>query len=400
MQQPDTEKRGGVSPLLLIFITILIDLIGFGMVVPLLPFYAYDLAPHYSPQTVNLLIGVIIGAYSFAQFFFTPLLGRLSDRVGRRPVLLFSVICTALAFLCLGFAKSLWMLLAARLFDGATGGNISTAQAYIADVTTPENRAKGMGLIGAGFGLGFIFGPGLGAMLSSHYHSISVPFFFAAGLALLNSILIYFFLPESLKEKRETSLSLGEHFRDIGKSLNNSALRYPVLILFIGTLAFGVFQPLFPLFAKVQYGYDESNVGYLFVFSGLIGVIIQGGLIGRLTKKYSEITLLMGGQVMLIGAYLILPFTAPLLPLLGILGMLSVGTGLTSSLLPTLVSKRAASNEQGSVLGITQAAGSLARAIGPILGGLMIAYTGRLTPFIVCGVLTAIALGLSSTRLK
>ncbi len=399
MQQPETEKRGGVSPLLLIFITVLIDLIGFGMVVPLLPFYAYDLAPHYSPQTVNLLIGVIIGAYSFAQFFFTPLLGRLSDRVGRRPVLLFSVICTALAFLCLGFATSLWMLLAARLFDGATGGNISTAQAYIADVTTPENRAKGMGLIGAGFGLGFILGPGLGALLSSHY-GISVPFFFAAGLALTNSILIYFFLPESLKDKRETSLSLGDHFRDIGKSLNNSALRYPVLILFIGTLAFGIFQPLFPLFAKVQYGYDQSNVGYLFVFSGLIGVIIQGGLMGRLTKKYSEITLLLGGQVMLIGAYLILPFTAPLLPLLAVLGMLSIGTGFTSSLLPTLVSKQAASNEQGSVLGITQAAGSLARAIGPILGGLMIAYAGRLTPFIVCGVLTAIALGLSSSRLK
>ena len=399
MQQPETEKRGGVSPLLLIFITVLIDLIGFGMVVPLLPFYAYDLAPHYSPQTVNLLIGVIIGAYSFAQFFFTPLLGRLSDRVGRRPVLLFSVLCTALAFLCLGFAQSLWMLLAARLFDGATGGNISTAQAYIADVTTPENRAKGMGLIGAGFGLGFILGPGLGALLSKHY-GLSVPFFFAAGLAFTNSILIYFFLPESLKDKRETSLSLGEHFRDIGKSLNNSALRYPVLILFIGTLAFGVFQPLFPLFAKVQYGYDQSNVGYLFVFSGLIGVIIQGGLMGRLTKKYSEITLLLGGQIMLIGAYLILPFTAPLLPLLAVLGMLSIGTGFTSSLLPTLVSKRAASNEQGSVLGITQAAGSLARAIGPILGGLMIAYAGRLTPFIVCGVLTAIALGLSSSRLK
>jgi MFS transporter, DHA1 family, tetracycline resistance protein len=399
MEQSDIEKRGGVSPLLLIFITVLIDLIGFGMVVPLLPFYAHDIAPHYSEQTVNLLIGIIIGAYSFAQFFFTPLLGRLSDRVGRRPVLLFSVICTALAFLCLGFAKTLWMLLAARLFDGATGGNISTAQAYIADITTPENRAKGMGLIGAGFGLGFILGPGLGALLSGRY-GMSVPFFFAAGLALTNSILIYFFLPESLKDKRETSLNLGDHFREIGKSLGNPVLRNPVMILFIGTLAFGIFQPLFPLFAKVQYGYDQSNVGYLFVFSGVIGVIIQGGLIGRLTKKTSEATLLMGGQVMLIMGYLILPFTAPLLPLLGILGMLSVGTGLTSSLLPTLVSKRAASNEQGSVLGITQAAGSLARSIGPVLGGLMIAYTGRLTPFIVCGVLTVLALGLSATRLK
>ena len=399
MEKTNTQKRGGVSPLLLIFITILIDLIGFGMVVPLLPFYAYHLAPNYSPETVNLLIGVIIGSYSFAQFFFTPLLGRLSDRVGRRPVLLFSVLCTAVAFVCLGFANSLWMLLAARLFDGATGGNVSTAQAYIADVTTPENRAKGMGLIGAGFGLGFILGPGLGAYLSSKY-GFSVPFFFAATLALTNSILIYFFLPESLKQKLQTSLSLGDHFRAVGHTLSNRALKFPVLILFLATLSFGVFQPLFPLFAKEQYGYDQSHVGYLFVYSGLIGVLIQGGLMGRLVKSVSEITLLLAGQAILVVAYFLLPWTPALVPLLIVLGLLSIGTSFTSSLLPTLVSKRAAATEQGSVLGITQAAGSLARAIGPVFGGVMLAYSGRIMPFLACAGLTLLALILSSSRLK
>lgn len=398
MQENDTEKRGGVSPLLLIFITILIDLIGFGMVVPLLPFYAQQLAPHYSEETVNLLIGVIVGAYSFAQFFLTPLLGRLSDRVGRRPVLLVSVFCTGLAFLALGWANSLWMLLAARLFDGMTGGNVSTAQAYIADVTTPENRAKGMGLIGAGFGLGFILGPGLGGALSSY--SIHAPFFFAAALAFTNSILIYFFLPESLKEKRHTSLNLGEHFRDVGRSLSNPSLRTPVLVLFIATLAFGIFQPLFPVFAKTQYEYDPRHVSYLFVYSGLIGVVIQGGLLGRMVKAASEKTLLLIGMVFLIAAYLALPWTPVLAPLLGVLGLMAAGTSFVSSLLPTLVSKRAPATEQGSALGITQAAGSLARATGPIAGGLMMAYGGQAVPFYACAILILLALLIALTRLE
>lgn len=398
MEEPIAQKRGGVSPLLLIFITILIDLIGFGMVVPLLPFYAYDLAPHYSRETVNLLIGIIVGAYSFAQFFFTPLLGRLSDRVGRRPVLMFSVFCSGLAFLGLGLANSLWLLLAMRLFDGATGGNVSTAQAYIADITTPENRAKGMGLIGAGFGLGFIFGPGLGGALSTY--NIHAPFFFAAALAFTNSVLIYFFLPESLQQKRHTSLNLGEHFRDIGRVLENPGIRFPVLILFVATLSFGVFQPLFPLFAKTQYQYDPSHVSYLFVYSGVVGAVIQGGLLGRLVKSTSERTLLIAGQSLLIIAYLVLPWTPALAPLLVVLGMMSVGTGLTSSLLPTLVSQRTPMSEQGSTLGITQAAGSLARSIGPFLGGLMIAYAGPQTPFLVCATLTLLALLLSLARLK
>lgn len=397
MEETNTEKRGGVSPLLLIFITILIDLIGFGMVVPLLPFYAYDLAPLYSKETVNLLIGVIVGAYSFAQFFFTPLLGKLSDRTGRRPVLLFSVFCSGLAFLWLGFANSLWMLLAARLFDGATGGNVSTAQAYIADVTTPENRAKGMGLIGAGFGLGFILGPGLGGFLSQY--GKSVPFFFAAALAFTNSILIYFFLPESIKEKRQTSLSLRNHFRTIAHTFRTPELRFPVIILFVATLAFGIFQPLFPIFARTQYSYDQRHVSYLFVFSGLIGVIVQGGLLGRFVKMASEKVLLLSGLAMLVIVYVALPWTPALAPLLIVLALMAIGTSFTSSLLPTLVSKRAPATEQGSALGITQAAGSLARAIGPILGGLLLAYAGQFSPFFACAVLIVIAFGLSYLRL-
>jgi DHA1 family tetracycline resistance protein-like MFS transporter len=302
-----------------------------------------------------------------------------------------------LAFLGLGLANTLWLLLVARLFDGATGGNVSTAQAYIADVTTPENRAKGMGLIGAGFGLGFILGPGLGGVLSSY--SIHAPFFFAAALAFTNSILIYFFLPESLKEKRHTSLNLGEHFRDVGHSLRNPSLRTPVLILFIATLAFGIFQPLFPIFAKTKYGYDPRHVSYLFVYSGLIGVVIQGGLLGRLVKSTSEKTLLLIGLALLVVAYVALPWTPALAPLLGILALIAIGTSFVSSLLPTLVSKRTPMTEQGSALGITQAAGSLARAIGPLLGGAMMAYSGQTTPFFACALLILFAWWVSLSRL-
>src|ERR671920_2298459 len=172
------------SPLVVIFVTVFIDLVGFGIVIPVLPFYVEGTQFNASPSTVGLLFA----SYSVMQLIFTPVLGRLSDRYGRRPVLLVSLIGTGVGFLVLGFATTLWMLFAGRIIDGVSGGNISTAQAYIADVTTPENRAKGMGLIGAAFGLGFIFGPAIGGVLSRW--GIEVPFLFAAALALFNATLL------------------------------------------------------------------------------------------------------------------------------------------------------------------------------------------------------------------
>ncbi|HKP71305.1 MAG TPA: MFS transporter, partial [Pyrinomonadaceae bacterium] len=174
------------SPLLVIFITVFIDLVGFGIVIPVLPYYLEG-TKFNAPSS---MVGLLFASYSVMQLIFTPVLGRLSDRYGRRPVLLFSLLGTSLGFLILGFATTLWMLFAGRIIDGITGGNISTAQAYIADVTTPENRAKGMGIIGAAFGLGFIFGPAIGGILSRW--GIGVPFLFAAGLAFANAVLLYF----------------------------------------------------------------------------------------------------------------------------------------------------------------------------------------------------------------
>src|SRR5919205_909073 len=180
------------SPLLVIFITVFIDLIGFGIVIPVLPFYVEGTKFNASPRVVGLLFA----SYSVMQLLFTPILGRMSDRYGRRPILFLSLLGTSLGFMILGFARTLWMLFAGRIIDGATGGNISTAQAYIADVTSEENRAKGMGLIGAAFGLGFVFGPAIGGILSQW--GIQIPFLFAGGLAFANAVLLYFTLPETI----------------------------------------------------------------------------------------------------------------------------------------------------------------------------------------------------------
>src|ERR1044072_4220492 len=181
-------------PVLLIFITILIDLIGFGIVIPVLPYYVGKEPFNATPLT----FGWLVASFSIMQFIFSPILGKLSDKYGRRPILFLSLIGTGIGFLVLGFATTMWMVFAGRILDGITGGNISTAQAYIADVTTPENRARGMGMIGAAFGIGFVLGPAIGGILSPF--GLAVPFYFAAGLAFVNAALLYFVLPETVKK--------------------------------------------------------------------------------------------------------------------------------------------------------------------------------------------------------
>src|ERR1041385_3823789 len=210
------------SPLVVIFTTVFIDLVGFGIVIPVLPFYAEGSRFNATPRTVGLLFA----SYSVMQLIFAPILGRLSDKYGRRPVLLISILGTGVGFLLLGFATTLWMLFAGRVLDGITGGNISTAQAYIADVTTEENRAKGMGLIGAAFGLGFIFGPAIGGILS--HWGIHVPFFFAAALCFANAVLLYFRLPETVTADHpaKNSAAGGRSLRHIIDSFKDPKLAF------------------------------------------------------------------------------------------------------------------------------------------------------------------------------
>ena len=359
------------SPLLVIFITVFIDLIGFGIVIPVLPHYVEGTKFNASPRTV----GILFASYSVMQLVFSPILGRLSDRYGRRPVLFFSLLGTSLGFLILGFATTLWMLFLGRIIDGITGGNISTAQAYIADVTTPENRARGMGLIGAAFGLGFIFGPAIGGILSQW--GIGVPFFFAGALALANAALLYFTLPETVTPDHpaRTSAAAAGRWSQLVEAVRQPRLAYVLLIYFLFIVAFSIMTTSFALFTMFRFGYDATHNGYLFMYVGIIGAIIQGGLIGRLVKMFGEMPLVIAGALMFALSLFAIPFAGPgtglgMLLLVG--GIFAVGNSLATPSLTTLASKSVGRGEQGGVLGITQSVASLARAVGPLIAALLI----------------------------
>lgn len=396
------------SPLVIIFITIFIDLVGFGIVIPVLPLYA----ERYNAS--EALVGVMLASYSFMQFIFAPLLGRLSDRVGRRPVLLVSLIGTSFGFLLMGFAHKMpgsvalfglaptiiWLFIA-RIIDGISGGNISTAQAYIADVTPPDQRSKGMGLIGAAFGLGFIFGPAIGGLMS--HISAEAPFFFAAALAAANATALYFLLPESLSAEHRTEA--GRRVT-IGKVLEESGgwqLKAVMATYFFATLAFAMLTATFALFANHRFHFDATHTGYMFTYVGVMGAIIQGGLLGRLVKVFGEKALAVAGTIVFAGALFLLPLSATVFVLVLTSAGIAIGNSLVTPTLNGLASKSVSPFYQGRVLGVMASVASFARIIGPVLGGWLLsrdanseALYGR-TPYWVAGIIMAIALILAVT---
>ena len=343
----------------MIFLTVFIDLVGFGIVIPVLPLYARDFGAN------EMTNGWLVGIYSAMQFLATPLLGRLSDRVGRRPVLLVSLLGTAVGFFIMGAARTLAWLFIARVIDGISGGNISTAQAYIADVTKPEERSKAMGLIGAAFGLGFMFGPGIGGVLS--LISLSTPFYFAGALAALNVVLVYWLLPESLAREhraaREETASLREVFRH--------GWHLPVLMgsYFFAIVGFSMMTTNFALFTSQRFGYDASHNGYIFIFVGFVGVLMQGGVLRRIVKIFHEKSIALAGGIILAIGLALLPLSCSLFSLLAFAALTSIGNSLITPTLNGLASQSADRKWQGRVIGLMQSAASLARWVGPFLGG-------------------------------
>ena len=352
------------SPLLVIFITVFIDLIGFGIVIPVLPRYA---------ESFNASIreiGLLVVSYSLMQFIFSPILGGMSDKRGRRPILLVSIIGAGFSYIIVGLAHSLVLLFVGRILAGIMGANISTAQAYIADVTKPEERARGMGLIGAAFGLGFVFGPALGGLL--YTVSPNLPFFFTAGLSFANAVLLYFVLPETITPDHPARMSAGgNRFSVLSGTFGQARLILVILLYFLVVTAFSMMTTAFVPFTQYRFAFEPLQNGYLFLFIGLVAAIFQGALIGRLVKRFGETALLIIGGLILLGSFLLVPHTIALAGLLICAGSFAIGNGLATTTLTSLASKSVGPAEQGRILGLTQSFASLGRVIGPGLVSLL-----------------------------
>jgi DHA1 family tetracycline resistance protein-like MFS transporter len=341
----------------IIFLTIFVNLVGFGIIIPLLPFYAQTFGA--SP----LVIGLLFASFSLSQLVASPILGDLSDRWGRRPVLIFSLLGTVVSFVMLALATSLPMLFAARIVDGLSGGNITTARAYIADITTEENRAKAFGLLGAAFGLGFIVGPGLGAAFS--HISYTAPIWAAAVITVVATAVAFFWLPETVHRAHAGGRS---PWRALAGLWQRAHLRVLFTIDFAYWTAFAVYQTTFALFGARRFGFDAAQTGYLLSAFGFLGVVVQGAMVGPIVALLGERrTLAVGLLCAALGwGGSALTHTVPVFAAMLVPGAL--GIGLCNATLSSLVSKSAGPHEQGRVQGAAGGLESLGRTIGPVWG--------------------------------
>jgi MFS transporter, DHA1 family, tetracycline resistance protein len=369
--------------LFLIFLTVFIDLLGFGILIPILPAFA----------TIELgvdetAIGIAIAIYSFFQFFFNPVFGSLSDKYGRKPIIVITLLINAAGYLIFAFTNTYFLLILSRIVAGIGGSSIGVAQAYIADVTTKENRARGMGMIGAAFGLGFVFGPLIGGLLSEYGYMATG--LVSAGFSFLAFLTTLIFLPETNINKGN-SVNMSRKIFDFAavKNLFSHHVQAIIVILFF-TLTFSVanIYGTFALLGVKVYGFTDLQNGYMYAIMGISSAIVQGGLLNFLSKRLNDKKLIAVGSFFMMISLALLPYGGSFAGLAVVVIILSFGTGSLQPVLLSLISKVAPESEQGVILGINQSLSSFARVLGPLWGGFAFEFLGYPFPFLTGAVFT------------
>ena len=373
-------------PLLVIFLTILVNLIGFGIIIPLLPFYAQTFGA--SP----VAIGLLFASFSVSQLIASPLLGDWSDRWGRRPVLIFSLLGTVVSFVMLALAHSLAMLFAARVVDGLSGGNITTARAYIGDVTDESNRAKAFGMLGAAFGVGFIIGPALGGLFARI--SYTAPIWAAAAITVVATALAWAWLPETVHRVHAVAVS---PWRALGELSRRHGLRTLLAIDFVYWTCFAIYQGTFALFGEQRFGFDVTQIGYILAGFGALGVLVQGALVAPIVRRLGERRTLTVGLLFAAFSWgaTALAHSVPVFIVLLVPGAL--GVGFCNPSLISLLSGAAGRHEQGRVQGAAGALESLGRAIGPMWGNSALQWFGEGSAYASAAVLLLVTAAMSVT---
>ncbi len=375
------------ATLTIIFLTVFIDLMGFGILIPILPTFASkDLG------ISDFGIGIIVAAYSLMQFLFNPVFGRISDKIGRRPVLVVSLLFTATSYVIFSFANSFLLLLASRMLAGLGGSNLGVAQAYIADITPKRERSKGMGIIGASFGLGFVFGPMIGGMLSEYGYAYAG--FAAAAFSFSAFLFAFFFLPESNKNKNPNAKIEFKllDWAQIKLALEDSTIRLLMLIFFIIIFSMANIYGTFALLGYKVYHFTDRQNGYMFGIMGLTGALMQGGVIRFLTEKFRDKVLVIYSTVLMMIGLTLMPYGKTFLGLAIISIILSIGTGVLQPVILAMVSKYAPENKQGAILGLNQSISAFARVLGPLWGGFAFQFMGYQFPFLTGGFFTFLTL--------
>jgi len=374
-------KRRGLSPIFVIILTVFIDITGYGIIIPLLPYYATEF------NAGPTALGVLIASFAIMQFLFAPLLGKASDTKGRKPILLLSLLISLIGFTIFSFSNSYLMLLLSRIIAGLATER-AVAQAYIADVTDHTTRTKEMGKIGAALGAGFIIGPALGGILSTYGYSMAG--YAAMILTGINILFVFTFLPEPNREKEE-KIEFSGYLTGIRDSIKKPLLGPTLLILFIVTFAFSTIPVIVPLLGLDFYNFDSLQLSYVFIYIGLIQILMQGFLINWLSKKFGEKKLITIGPTIMALGILIMPLFQNLTIFYLANSLLASGFGIINTSIPAFLSKRSSANEQGRILGIVSSIASIANIPGPLIIGIIYDVAGYFVPFLISAIMLTMA---------